>query len=342
MTGKKAMIENEPVRLPLNMPFKDVLIALLDDERPFPARFLHRFSDLPSVDLNALKKTWLKVSSMRKHTLLEDLEDLAETDTLTSFDDMARSLLADPDAEVRTRAIRLLWEAEDLRLVPVYLKMLREDENAEVRAAAANALGQFVYLGELEKIPPEMKKQIEDQLLITTTTAKESLVRRRALESMGYSGRKEVSPLIEAAYQEKKPEWISSALFAMGRSCDDRWKKQVLSQLRSPNDDVRSEAIHAVGELELRAARPTLLDQINDEEDIEIRRELILALSKIGGEGVRTKLEELLEIEEDDEEVEFIEEALNALTFTEDSGPFDLIDVDPDTDFIEEEANDDE
>ncbi len=128
----------------------------------------------------------------------------------------------------------------------------------------------------------------------------------------------------------------------MGRSGDDRWKKQVLSQLRSPNDDVRSEAIHAVGELELKAARPTLMDLINDEEDIEIRRELILALSKIGGEGVRTKLEELLEIEEDDEEVEFIEEALDALTFIDEMGPFDLIDVDPDTDFLEEDVNDEE
>ncbi len=150
MTGKKAMTDIEPIRLPLTVPFKDVLAALLDDERPFPARFLHRFSDLPPVDLTALKNAWPKVSSLRKHTLLEDLEDLAETDTLTSFEDLARSLLADPDAEVRTRAIRLLWESEDVRLVPVYLKMLREDENAEVRATAANALGQFVYQGELE------------------------------------------------------------------------------------------------------------------------------------------------------------------------------------------------
>jgi HEAT repeat protein len=325
-----------------NVPFQAVMEALLDFDLPFPARFLYRFSDLPPVELDAVKKTSPKVSSHRKHTLLEDLEDLAETETLTSFDDMARSLLADPDPDVRTRAIRLLWESEDVKLIPVYLKMLNEDEDTGTRAAAANALGQFVYLGELEKYPSKTKKQVEDQLLAATTTAKETLVRRRALESLGYSGRKEVIPLIETAYHQKDPDWLVSALFAMGRSCDERWKKQVLTQVHASNEDVRSEAIHATGELELSSARPALLDLLADEEDLKIRREIVWALSKIGGEGVRARLEELLEMEEDDEEADFIEEALDALNFTEEMGPFNLLDVDPDVDFIEEEPDNEE
>jgi HEAT repeat protein len=128
----------------------------------------------------------------------------------------------------------------------------------------------------------------------------------------------------------------------MGRSSDDRWRKQVLSQLHSPNEDVRSEAIHAAGELELESARPVLLDNLEDEEDLEVRRELIWALSRIGGEGIRAKLEELHEIEEDDEEADFIEEALDALSFTEDMGNFSLFDVDPEVDFIEEEPDEKE
>ena len=316
--------------------------ALLDDDRPFPAQFLHRFSDLAPAELDTVKNNWSKVSSRRKHTLLEDLEDLAETDTLTSFDDMAHSLLADPDPDVRTRAIRLLWESEDVKLIPVYLKMMDEDEDTGTRAAAANALGQFVYLGELDKYPSKTKKQVEDQLLAVTTTAKETLVRRRALESLGYSGRKEVIPLIEAAYHQKDPDWLVSALFAMGRSCNERWKKQVLTQLRASDEDVRSEAIHAAGELELSSARPALLDLLADEEDLEIRREIVWALSKVGGDGVRARLEELLDMEEDDEEADFIEEALDALNFTEERGPFDLLDVDPDVDFIEEEPDKEE
>jgi HEAT repeat protein len=230
-----------------------------------------------------------------------------------------------------------LWECEDANLVPIYLDMLKNDGAVEVRAAAANALGQFVYLGELDKIPPELHHEIEDLLLTATRTSKETLVRRRALESLAYSRREEVIPLIEEAYHQKNPDWVVSALYAMGRSCDQRWKKQVLSQLRSPREEIRSGAIHAAGELEMRSALPVLLDLLEDEEDIEVRRELVWALSTIGGESVRARLEELLEVEEDDDEASYIEEALDTLSFNEDMRGFSLIDVDPDVDFIEEE-----
>jgi HEAT repeat protein len=287
-------------------------------------------------------KAWPKISARRKNTLLEDLEELAETDTLTNFDDLARPLLKDLDSQVRIHAIHLLWESEDTKLVPIFLKILDEDEEPEVRATAANALGLFVYQGELEKIPAELHRRIEDDLLKAATSATETLVRRRALESLGYSGRQEAIPLIEAAYHEKSPEWVVSALFAMGRSIDERWKKQVLSKLHSPDEDIRSEAIHAAGELELASARPILLDLLEDEEDLELRRELIWALSKIGGEDVRDRLEEILAVETDDEEADFIEEAMDNLTFTEDMAKFNLFDLDPDTDFHEEELDEDD
>ena len=167
-------------------PFQSVLDALLDDTKPFPARYLHRFSDISPADLALLIKAWPQVTSRRKHTLLEDLEELAESDTLTSFDDLARPLLRDDDPQVRVRAIRLLWETEDVKLAPVLLNILNEDEFAEVRAAAANALGLFIYQGELEKIPAELHHRIEDDLIKVATSTTETLVRRRALESLGY------------------------------------------------------------------------------------------------------------------------------------------------------------
>ena len=51
----------------------------------------------------------------------------------------------------------------------------------------------------------------------------------------------------------------------MGHSCDERWKKQVLSKLHAPDEGIRSEAIHAAGELEIASARPILLDMLEDE-----------------------------------------------------------------------------
>lgn len=324
-----------------NISYDTVLQSLLDISKPFPARFLHRFSDLKSTELGQLAIIWPEIPPERKHTFLDDLENLAESDTLTSFDDLARALLSDSDPMVRTSAIRLLWESEDSKLVPVYVDMLKEDQDVEVRSAAANALGNFIYLGELEKISPDLHHQIENTLLALVASKQEPQVRRRALESLGYSGRDEVIPLILNAYHDKDPRWVASALFAMGRSCDERWTRQVLASLRSPDDDIRSEAIHASGELELSSARRIIFDLLEDEEDSDLRHEEIWALSRIGGEGVRTRLEELLAAEEDDLEIDFIEDALATLSFTEDMGGFSLMDLDPEIDFIPEDDHDD-
>lgn len=308
--------------------FSQVTQALLDEARPFPARLLHRFSDLEPADLDAILEAWPKIALRRKLTLLEDLEALAESDTLMCFDNFARTLLTDAEAEVRSGAIRLLWECDDVKLVPVYLEMLAGDENTETRAAAASALGLFIYEGELEEIPAQTLATVEEALLDAAQNGSTTLIRRRALEALGASSREEVPALVEAAYRRKDADWMVSALFAMGRSSDERWEKYVLSQLRNQNSDIRTEAIRAAGKLELPQARASLLDLLEDEEDLEMRREIIWALSEIGGEGVQGKFEELLDAETDDEEAEFLEEALDNLLFTEDLNRFEMFDFD--------------
>jgi hypothetical protein len=57
---------------------------------------------------------------------------------------------------------------------------------------------------------------------------------------------------------------------------------------------------------------------------------IIWSLSQIGGEDVRTYLENLLDqLEEDEEQIAFLEEALDNLAFTEDLDRFDLLAFDP-------------
>ncbi|MEZ0396317.1 MAG: HEAT repeat domain-containing protein [Anaerolineales bacterium] len=314
--------------------FQSVLEALLNESQTFPARYLARFSDLEPAQLEALAEIWPRVPLARKVALLEDLQDLAEDDTLVSFEAFARARLKDPEPSVRAGALRLLVECEDTHLVPDLLDLLNADDEPEVRAAAAVVLGQFIYLGELEKIPAATLREIEDHLLTATRDAY-PLVRRRSLEALGASSRPELPALIEAAYHQEDPDWIVSALFAMGRSGDLRWSKQILSKLNHPNQAIRTEAVQAAGELGLTAARSALLDQLEDEEDLLVRHEIIWALSQIGGEGVRERLEELADAadaEEDDEEAEFLEEALSNLAFTEDKSLFDMFDFETEDD----------
>jgi HEAT repeat protein len=310
-----------------NVSLQQVLTALLDESSILPPVYLRQFTDLEGADLEALRSVWLQVKPHRRLSLLEDLEDLAEADTLVSFDNVARLALKDPDPRVRTVAIRLLWEAEDPRLAVTFIQMLNKDPDPVVRAAAANALGLFIYLGEVEEIPEETLHRVEDSLLAVMSGSDETLIRRRALESLGYSGRPEVPGLIRAAYDSDDPDWMSSALFAMGRSADNAWAPEVIRMLRHPKSNVQLEAVRAAGSLELEKSRRILLDLLEEEaQDSEIRAAIFWSLSQIGGEEVRETLESILEETEDEEEVETLEDALDNLSFTEDVGLYGLFD----------------
>ena len=311
--------------------FQKVLDALLSEEKDFPRPYLQEFSDIGTDELQSLLDVWPRIKSSRKLTLLEQLKSLAEADTLVSFDDFARAFLSDSDPNIRTRAIRLLDESEDLKLVPPYLDMLKNDSDVNVRAEAASVLNLFVDLGELEEIPEKTYHEVEDALLASANSEDDIRVRRAALESLGYSSRLEVITLIESAFHREDPRWQASALIAMGRSADDRWEDEVTSSLISEDDRVKRAAAQAVGELGLRSARPILLKILGEEdEDGEIASAAIWSLSQIGGEDVRTFLENLLDQTEDDDQIEFLEEALDNLAFTEDLDRFDLIALDPD------------
>ena len=321
--------------------FQSVLDALLSDRKEFPRRYLHEFSDITALELKTLLDIWPQVKPGRKLTLLEELDALAETDTLVSFDDVARALLTDPEPDVRTRAIRLLDEYEDPKVVPSYLDMLKNDPDLNVRVEAANALHLFVDLGELEEIPANIYHQVEDALLASAASEDNVRVRRVALESLGYSSRPEVSTLIDSAFHREDPAWQASALVAMGRSADERWTDAVTRSLVHVDDRIRKAAVQAAGELSLQAARPILLKMLGEEEDADILSAVIWSLSQIGGEDVRTYLENLLDQLEDDEQIAFLEEALDNLAFTEDLERFDLLAFDPDEDLTEIDEDED-
>ena len=315
--------------------FQKVLDTLVGDNKEFPRRYLQEFSDLGAVELRSLLDVWPRVELNRKLTLLDELDILAENDTLVSFDDFASALLTDPEPQVRGRAIRLLDETEDVKLIPSFLDMLNNDPDIAVRAEAARALNLFVDLGELEEIPETIHRQVEDALLTSITGEDDARVRRAALESIGYSSREEVAALIQSSFQREDPHWQVSALTAMGRSADERWADEVTRSLVSENDNIRRAAVQAAGELSLKSTRPLLLRMLSEEEDASVLSAVIWSLSQIGGEDVRTYLENILDQTEDEEQMSFLEEALDNLAFTEDLDRFDLFSYDPEDDLSE-------
>lgn len=325
-------------------PFQLVLDALLNEKKEFSPKFLHHFSDMGALELKTLGDIWSRVSVKRKLDVLEQLEALAEGNTLVSFDDFAKSILNDADASVRGRALRLLRDSDDTRLIPQYIDLLKSDADAQTRAEAAANLGMFVALGELEEIPPAIKQQVEDELLSAANGNDDGRVRRRALEALGFSSRPEVIALIESSFKREDPAWQTSALFAMGRSADNRWNEDVIASLANVNRNARESAVEAAGQLGIKETVPLLLKMVEEEEDDDVTGAIIWSLSQIGGEDARAFIENLLDQTDDENEdqIEFLEEALENLAFTDELDKFDLFNIEPDLEFDGEEEDEEE
>ncbi len=320
---------------PAETPFQKLLDALLDESTPFNPRYLYRLSDLDDTDQALLEKIWPQIPLWRRQALMEDLEALGEADLLLSFEEVGRLALKDSDPRVRLSAVRTLQEYEKPDLLPVIREMLEGDADAEVRAACAIALSPFIYLGEIEELPTATLRQVEDCLLRVVNGSDAPLVRRRALEALGFSSRAELPPLIETAYNSGDIDWLMTALFAMGRSANKRWDPQVLAMLGHIRPAIRAEAASAAGELEIPDAVPYLLDLLDD-DDQDVRMAAIWSLSQIGGEGVRGALEDMLAATDIDEEADLLDAALENLTFNEDFQLYSLMSLPGDVDIDEE------
>ncbi len=307
--------------------FARVLEQLRDDAHTFPARALYQFSDLNRHDLAALEAAWPLVAVERRRSLIHDLGEIAEANFEVRFDQVFRLALEDEDVEVRATAIANLWEEEAPDLIAPFLDLLQHDPGARVRAAAASALGRFVYLGEIEEIPEKQLRRIEDALLATITGDDELEVRRRALEAISFSSRPEVSLLIEQAYHSPEQKLRVSAVFAMGRSADPSWGERVIAEIENDDSEIRFEAVRAAGELELREAVPALKRRLGD-EDTQVHEAAIWSLGQVGGADARAALLELLDETEDDDEREFIEEALENLAFQDEMPNLSLLELD--------------
>lgn len=253
-------------------------------------RTLYHLSNLERADAERVWEVWTELPVTVRRKVAQTMVDIAESDFEVNFGELFRLALQDEDAEVRLAAVEGLWEDDDVRLVPVLAGLLLRDPSAAVRAAAATSLGRFLLSGELGKIRPRPHQEAFQALLTACTNEAEDLeVRRRALESLAYSGEEVVVALIRAAYQHPDERMRISAVFAMGRSADDRWAAEVMRELHNPNPAMRYEAARACGELALEDAVPELVSLVDD-VDPEVQEAAIWALGQIGGDEARRVL----------------------------------------------------
>lgn len=290
------------------------LLELLGNEAyPLEPASLTELSDLDAVRLAQLRSAWEGFGTKRRYSILLQLGELANSKIELSFEAVNRFALQDSDPPSRAQAIGNLWESEDPQLARQLLEMLRSDQVAEVRKAAAGALGSFVLLAETEDLAEQLRLEIEQGLMKAVRSDPSTEVREVCLQSLGFSTREEVPPLIKQAYSSGKDSSLRAALRAMSRSSDSRWAPLVLAKLQDPEPGTRLEAVQAAGELDIREASEMLVDLLEDVDD-RIRKAAIWSLSQVGGSIATATLEQLQE-SASDSEAQLIQDALDNLEF---------------------------
>lgn len=278
------------------------------------ATVFYGLSGLTADELPRVGEVWVGLPDDYRAKLLQQLVEVSETNFDLDYRTLGLYALDDERSDVRVAAIELLWEDESLELMDRLIRMAQWDESNDVRAQAAGALGRFILLGELGDLPESETVRAQDAVInLLTDPSEDEDVRRRSLEAIANCSHEIVPEAIEEAYQSGDSLMQASALFAMGKTCDERWSDAVMLAFESDDPALRYEAARASGELELDEAIP-ILARFAMGSDREIKEVSIWSLGEIGGGAVIKILSSLAEMAEEADDVELldaIEEAMS-------------------------------
>ncbi len=278
--------------VPTNL--QTIVDGLADPEKPLSHAALADLSNLSSPEAGYLARVWANIELSRRRKVIARLVELAEENFELNYDIIYKNLLRDEEPEIRVKAIEGLWENEEPSLILTFIRMLNEDKSELVQAAAAKALSKFAMLAELKKLGPASSSRVSQALLaILNDPTKPPEVWRRALEAAAPLSTAEVKKAIREAYKSTDPKIKNSALYAMGRNCDNAWLPILIKEMSNPNPDVRYEAAGSCGEICDEEAVPYLIKMTND-KDYEVQQAAIIALGKIGGIKAKAHLMKLV------------------------------------------------
>jgi hypothetical protein len=294
---------------------EEVLYNLVREPVEVPANELAVLSDLSRSDAEETRRVWPHVPLLRRRAVVASVTELFAANLDLDFGVFLRIAVDDADVVVQRIAVTgLAEEGASGDLLGRYVQFLQSADDVELRAAAAAALGAYILDGELEELDAAMAMRAEQALMsVLADTREPALVKSRALESIAYSSELGVRQLIEDAYYSPDETRRLSALVAMGRSADVRWRRLARAELTNPDPAMRAQAAFACGELEAKSALPDLIHLLVDREQL-VRLAAIFALGHLGGAQARDALQAIVNAG-DEVESYAAEQALEELDF---------------------------
>ncbi len=293
--------------------FENVVEELISNQGELDERLIEGLSDASRSQARWFGAQLCRCSSAWRRDLIQRMVSMAERRFEIDFGTLFRVCLEDEDPEVRRLSIEGLWEDMRPDLARRLVTRLAEDTDVRVRTAAASALGRFVFMAECDELDAELAARIRQTLENVIMEGGDVDLTRRAIESVAYINDANIRAMIEDAYEHESLRMRESAVFAMGRSADTYWSDTILHELRAASPAMRYEAVRAAGEMMLRNAVSLVIDLVDD-SDAEVRAMAVWALGQIGGKQARTVIERL--VKSDDEAMAVAaEEALSELEF---------------------------
>ena len=264
--------------------------AIADESEPLSDAPFHEASDPSSEEVAEFSRACVDMEGDRRREVVAAMVEQAEENLELDFTAIFRHFLKDDDDRLAQLGIEGLWEQEDRWLITELIELLRSERGAQIRAAAALAMGKFPALAQEGKVPTQDGELVYRILMDFLEDEIEDLeVRRRCLEAVAPFNTEEVNDYIRWAYENEDDDLRSSSVYAMGRTGDPAWLPTLLRELESYDPAVRYETANACGELGEQEATPPLVELLGD-DDPEVRLAAIAALGKIGGAHARRAL----------------------------------------------------
>ena len=174
--------------------------------------------------------------------------------------------LKDEDADVRAAAAQSLGKLQDSRAVPALLAVIG-DREAKVRSAVAEALGQFTD----SRAVNGLSALLSDP---------ETEVRKNALEALSeYESGVPVAGIVRLL-SDPDADIRHTAVHALGRFGDRSAGAGLVPLLRDPSPDVRRAAIEAIGNLHDVAHGNAILPAVSD-GNADVRQQALETLGEL-------------------------------------------------------------
>jgi HEAT repeat protein len=298
--------------------FESDLVDLGDLNKRPNATQLVNFSELDDIELSRFAEAWSEIDGSRRYLIITELAELAADNVDLNFDAIYKIALRDEEPELRSAALRGLYEYEERDLIAALADILRSDPEAIVRREAAIALGRYALEAELGRLLEADASVVRDVLFESAEDLDEDEeVRARAIEALGAISGEETENLIESIYEEDSMWLKIGAIDAMGRSCSPAWIPLILREMENLAPEMRHAAAFAAGEI----GEPETVEQLKRmavmDPDREVQLAAVHSLGQIGGTQAKVALKAIL-FEGEESLEEAVQEAISEIEFNED------------------------